>query len=102
MGFLDTLLNIPPCPPDRRAEARRLLDELAQIGRSDDFLSERPGGRFNAQCRHVRAREIGKRLDEIGGLPLMDYAHRRLRRVLGKELASHLEYAWAEIGRWMP
>ena len=37
----------------------------------DDFLSLQPGGPFNSRCHHTQARQIGERLNEIGGLDLM-------------------------------
>ena len=100
MNFLGDLLN-KPYPGHAKQEVERLLDELVRIGKTDDFLSERPGGGFNRDCRHIRTREIGQRLDEIGGLPLMEYANRRVRRKLGKNLSWHLEAAWKDIGRWI-
>lgn len=102
MDFLQNLFRAPPCPPDYRNEVQRLTDELVQIGQSDDFLSERPGGAFNAQSRHRRARAIGERLNEIGGMALMEYVHKRVRKKLGGTLAAHLAYAWSEIGKWVP
>lgn len=102
MGFWDDLLGTPPCPAAVRSEVDRLLQELIAIGRKDDFLSERPGSPFNAQCRHVRAREIGKRLNDLGGLALLEWMHRRVRRKLKEPLASHLSYAWTDIGEWLP
>lgn len=79
-----------------------MVEELVRIGKAEDFLSERPGGSFNAQCRHVRARDIGKRLNEIGGFALMEQIYKRIRKQLGAQLASHLSYAWADIGKWVP
>jgi hypothetical protein len=90
-----------PFPSENKAEVEKLLAELIKIGQRDDFLSERPGPPFNGHCRHMRAREIGKRLDEIGGFDLMEYVYLRVKKKLGGPLASHLEYAWAEIGKWM-
>jgi hypothetical protein len=78
-----------------------LVSELIRIGETDDFLSERPGPPFNFQCRHIRSREIGKRLDELGGLRLMEFVHKKVKKKLGKILVSHLEYAWSEIGNWI-
>lgn len=86
---------------EAKHETERLIEELIKIGVQDDYLSERPGMPFNMQCRHVRARQIGTRLNELGGLPLMEYAHDRVRRKLKAQLASHLEYAWTGIGEWM-
>ncbi len=90
-----------PYPAPHKAEVERLLEELVRIGTTTDYLSERPGAGFNSQCRHVRTREIGKRLNEIGGLTLMEYAYRHIERKNGSQLSSHLEYAWSEIGQWL-
>lgn len=100
MGFLSSLFEPRPYPSNAGREVQQLIDELIKIGHMDDYLSEHPGGAFNAQCRHVRSRQIGKRLDEIGGFPLMEYAFEKVRKKAGKQLASHLEYAWDEVGSW--
>jgi len=102
MSFFSDFFNLAPCPPAKREEVNRLISELITIGQKEDYLSERPGRPFNAQCRHEGARQIGRRLDEIGGLELMEFAHRQVKRKAGKNLAAHLEYAWADIGRWLP
>ncbi len=101
MGFLGDLFSGAPTPSKNKREVQRMIDELVKIGKRDDFLSERPGGQFNAQCRNKEARAIGKRLHEIGGMDLMEYAHRKVSKKAGKNLAAHLEYCWAEIGNWM-
>lgn len=100
--FLQDIFRKPPYPPNSREEINRLIQELIQIGETDDFLSERPGHPFNMQCRHIRARQIGTRLDELGGLELMLYVHNKVKSRLGKTLIAHLEYCWAEIGKWVP
>ncbi len=100
MSFLRDLILGAPCPPGHKKEVDRLLKELLRIGRTDDFLSERPGQSFNLQCRHIRAREIGKRLDEIGGISLMEYAYQRVNKQLGSTLGEHLDFAWREVGSW--
>lgn len=102
MGFVQDIFASPPVPGQHRREYDRLYEELLRIGEKEDYLSERPGGAFNMQSRHIRTREIGKRLHELGGVPLMDFAVRKVRRKLGKNLSAHLEYAWAEVGNWMP
>ena len=94
--------GMPAIPAQHRQEVDQLIEELTEIGRRDDFLSERPGGGFNSECRHIRTRAIGKRLNEIGGLDLMQAVQRRIRKKLGASLASHLEYAWDAIGGWIP
>ena len=44
---------------------------------------------------------ILQRLYTIGGVPLLDRVMQKIRRPLGKELSSHLEYCWAETGDWL-
>jgi len=100
--FLQDLLKMPPCSSQYKTEVSKLIEEFIRIGKTDDYLSERPTSPFNLQCRHSRARQIGQRLHDIGDLPLMNYAYRQTRRKVGKLLAAHLEYCWAEIGRWLP
>jgi len=82
-------------------EVERLVDELVKIGVKEDYLSEHPGAGYNIQCRHIRAREIGKRLSELGGLDLMNWAFARVKKKAGKVPASHLEYAWEDVGEWL-
>lgn len=101
MGFLSGLFTPRPYPSENRREVAELIEELIRIGKADDFLSEHPGGQFNIQCRHVGAIRIGRRLDAIGGLALMQYAQDQVRKKAGKNLASHLEYAWDEVGSWI-
>jgi hypothetical protein len=105
MSFFSNLFgNNPLSQLDRhlREEVERLLVELIDIGRKEDFLSEHPGGSFNSHCHHIRARAIGKRLNDVGGMALMQMARGRVRKKLGANLASHLDYAWNEIGDWKP
>jgi len=97
MNLFQNLFGQAPCPPDRKQEVDRLINELVIIGKQYDFLSERPGGVFNSQCRHVRAREIGKRLIVIGKYPLMEYVIKRVKKKLGASLSNHLEYAWDDL-----
>jgi hypothetical protein len=101
MGFFDFLSGKKPYPPEQKAEVNRLIEELIKIGKQDDYLSERPGGPFNSQCRHIRARDIGRRLNEIGNLDLMELAFKQVKKKLGVNLSSHLEYAWTDIGKWL-
>ncbi len=102
MSFLQNLFGGGmPCPSDRRAEVNKMFDDLVRIGQKEGFLSEHSGGGFNTQCRNIQARQIGQRLYDIGGVELMDYIMRKIKRPLGKELSAHLEYCWAEIGTWL-
>jgi len=86
---------------DQKREVDGLVKELVLIGTREDYLSERPGGAFDNQCRHRRGREIGTKLDQIGGYPLMWKVYKIVQKKAGKTLASHLEYAWVDVGRWM-
>ena len=102
MGFLADLLGSRPYPSHAKGEVDKMINELIRIGQTDDFLSERPGSPFNFHCRHMRAVEIGERLNELGGFALMEFVRNRLRRKLDKTIVSHLEYAWVDIGKWIP
>lgn len=101
MGFLSSLFGSGLYPAKDKREVEHLLSELVTIGIKEDYLSEHPGAGYNIQCRHVRTREIGKRLSDIGGLKLMNYAFDRVKKKAGKVPASHLEYAWESVGEWV-
>ena len=101
MSFITDFFAKPPCPPHAKQEVDQLIQELITIGKREDFLSEHPGGGYNLQCRHIRTREIGKRLNQIGGWDLMEFVSYKIRRKLGKNMFDHLEYAWSEIGKWL-
>jgi|SRR3990170_1482322 len=102
MGFLDFLFTKSLVPAEMKPEVNRMIEDLVRIGEQEDFLAERSGGSFNAQFRHVRAREIGQRLNQIGGFELMEQVLKKVRKRLGSQLASHLSYSWADIGKWVP
>jgi hypothetical protein len=87
---------------EKKRAVNRLLDELVTIGKQDDFLSLHPGGQFNVRCHHVRARKIGQRLNEMGGLELMQAARSHVKRKLKAVMAEHLDYCWQDIGEWQP
>ena len=87
-------------PPGQKKEVKRLLAELVKIGKLEDFLSLHRGGDYNRNYHHKRAREIGARLDEIGGLPLMQAARAHIKRKLDPVMAEHLDYCWMDIGGW--
>ena len=99
MRLWNTMFN-PPYPRVEKQTIDQLINELIKIGETEDFLSEYPGGRFNGRCRHIRAREIGTQLDELGGYALMDFAYERIRKKLGAAYADHLDFAWFDIGHW--
>jgi hypothetical protein len=95
----DLFLQVP-CHQSKRPEAQQLLAELIEIGRKDDFLSERPGNGFNVQCRNMRSIQVGQRLHNLGGLALMEWARFKVRRKLKEQIAGHLDYAWDGVGDW--
>lgn len=102
MNFFSLLFGKSPYPAGSKPEVDRLIGELIRIGKGEDFLSERSGGSFDQTCRHKRAREIGQRMNDLGGLTLMEYVRDRVKKQLGETLSTHLEYAWDEIGVWVP
>ncbi len=87
-------------PGTQKQEVKKLLDQLVKIGQMDDFLSLQPGGPFNVRCHHTQARQIGERLNEIGGLELMLASRAYVKGKLKAILAEHLDYCWTDIGKW--
>lgn len=84
----------------RKAEVNSIIEKLVKIGRTDDFLSVVPGGPFDLQCHHREARDLGRRLNEMGGLYLMMAVRNTIRRKLKDVMAEHLDHCWKEIGQW--
>ena len=89
-----------PFPRQNNDEMNRFMDELEQIGKKEDFLSERPGGPFDRECRHIRTREIGQRIFDIGGADAMEWTIKKISKKSGKDLAAHLEACWYRIGNF--
>jgi len=91
-------------------EADKLILELEAIGHEAGFLKPTKTkknahllNQFNANNHHVRAKEIGSKLNEIGGIKLMALARHRVarkfkgaRRFGGREL----DFCWDGIGAW--
>ena len=84
-----------------RPEIDRMTRELIEIGRRGGFLAMGPGGSGGGQSK-ARARVIGERLDEIGGIELMRSVGQRVARELGPGSGAgrELEAAWDGIGSW--
>jgi len=84
-------------------EINALKLELMIIGKTIGFLSMEPGGEFNENLRHIRALEIGERLNRLGGIEVMrevgEEVAYNLRDIPGR--GRELEAAWVGIGRWM-
>ncbi|KYK37353.1 MAG: hypothetical protein AYK18_10190 [Theionarchaea archaeon DG-70] len=78
-----------------------LVTELVEIGRTCGFIST-PGGNFDDNGYHIRARQIGILLDKIGGMELMQAAYYRIVAILGPVAGRTLEVAWGYIGNWWP
>jgi len=87
-----------------------LVFELIEIGKRDGFISSTKGDKFDKDGRHIRAREIGTKLNEIGGYKLMLAVGLRVRsalehqttQILRPGLGRELEHAWGYIGDWWP
>ena len=74
MSLIDILFGeeaIRNLPAERKQEVKEIINKLMVIGKQDDFLSVVPGGPFDHQCHHRQAKDIGRRLNAIGGLDLM-------------------------------
>ncbi len=91
-----------PFPRQNGDEMNRLMDELIQIGQKEDFLSERPGGQFDRECRHIRTREIGQRIFDFGGADSMEWVIKKIskNKKMWRDLAAHLEACWNRIGNF--
>lgn len=86
--------------PARRQEVTGLIAKLVKIGQTDDFLSLVPGGPFDMQLHHREARDIGKRINDIGSLALMVAVRNTIKRKLKAVMAEHLDHCWKGIGEW--
>ncbi len=81
----------------------QLVEELITIGRTDGFISDDPGGKFNDVMRHQRAIEIGALLHQEGKLDLMVEAFKVVAATIGEERTSGLRFTWQGIGgQWDP
>jgi len=83
-----------------KAEVKQMIEELLKIGRMDDFLSVAPGGPFDIQCHHRDAKQIGRRINQIGGVQLMFAVRQTVKYKLKDVLAEHLDHCWKGIGDW--
>jgi hypothetical protein len=83
-------------------EFESLVTELISIGKGVGYRnnSGKPNDAFDEKLRNTRAREIGTRLDEMGGVTSMREAHSRVLGELGLGPARSLESAWRFIGQW--
>ena len=103
MSLIDILFGeeaIRNLPAERKQEVKEIINKLMVIGKQDDFLSVVPGGPFDHQCHHRQAKDIGRRLNAIGGLDLMMAVRMTIRRKLKDILAEHLDHCWKDIGEW--
>ena len=83
-------------------EADKLVAELIGIGRREDYIGTPSSGSYNVNGKHTRTREIGERLNQLGGQKLMLAAAYRVKADLGSIALSYLNSAWAWIGNWAP
>ena len=78
-----------------------MIQELIRIGGEEGFVSFDSGKIYDEEGRNRKARNIGKRLDEIGGLRLMMVAWWRVRFALSPGPAGRdLDVIWDGIGEW--
>jgi hypothetical protein len=82
-------------------EVDSLVAQLVEIGQAYDYISG-SGDNFDGNGYHIRAREIGMRLNEVGGMELMQTVHYKVVAILGPRLGRSLEVAWGYIGDWQP
>lgn len=82
-------------------EFDQLTAELIKIGKTDEYLTVEPNSKFNDEKRNIRAREIGLRLNEMGGKKMMQQAYSKVKTALGGVPARELEFAWDGIGEWL-
>ncbi len=79
------------------SEADELVAEILRIGHEDGFRSVSSGGKFDEKGNHIRAREIGERLRELGGHNLMMKAWWRVeieKYRSGLRESRSLEFCW--------
>lgn len=103
MSIINFLLGEPEIralDSQAKAEVKQLIEKLVVIGKQDDFLSITPGGPFDLQCHHRGAKDIGRRIHQIGGLPLMYAVRKTIRRRLKENMAEHLDHCWKGVGEW--
>ncbi len=86
--------------PQRKAEVKKMIDQLIKIGKTDDFISLAPGGPFDFRYHHREAKAIGQRIHEIGGVELKMAVRQTVKYKLKDVLAEHLDHAWKGIGDW--
>jgi hypothetical protein len=81
----------------------QLSEELINIGITDGFISNNPGGKFNNEMRNFRAIEIGEIIHRRGKLDLMVKVYKKVAGRVGEERSSGLRFAWQGIGgQWDP
>lgn len=91
------------------------IDELVQIGSTDGFLASKPGGKYNSEKRHIRARVIGEMISKIAesvpirsdtevvsSVSLMGMTINEVQKRLGYGSgSSELRWAWHGVGGWL-
>jgi hypothetical protein len=82
-------------------KADRMVDELVMIGRKKGFILYSSTCGYGRDGACIRAQEIGRRLNDIGGLRLMKQAWWRVRFELSPGSAGRdLDIIWDRIGEW--
>lgn len=81
----------------RQRMVDKLVTELISIGRGAGYKSTArpgPGGAFDEHGNNVRAAQIGRMLNKLGGIHLVDEALSRVSGELGYRQATDLESIW--------
>jgi hypothetical protein len=77
-----------------------LILELVHIGRAGEGKVRAQNGANFVHGSKKRVREIGRKLDRLGGIDLMVAARGAVQSHLGRSAAQHLEATWRGIGQW--
>lgn len=83
-----------------------LVQELLEIGRQVKDRSFSASGYMyrndeGGLAKNERAREIGQKINSMGGMQAMQAAHQAISEQLGSAAARELEAIWKGIGGWM-
>lgn len=85
--------------PEHVTEIGRLVAELIEMGRRDPNPETELYAAYLEKDK-PRAREIGERLNEIGGHALMEQVHQTIVATAPPYSGRHLDFAWDGVGDW--
>lgn len=88
-----------PSLASHQPQIKSMMEELKKIAYSDGFIGE-DGIQFDSLSRHIRTREIGIQLYQLGGHRLMQAVWGNLQSSLNEKEQADLMLNWKEIGGW--